>query len=153
MAAKTESHYESDEEFEERTSDELWSFYFGGYVDVAAQLEHELSKKRFDRVERIIENLRGDNNRFPPNVVSELLFGLTMTALKFMPAAGCPETLQFMFSHFAENVPAYARKRFVLQAALYGGDDSVDTLRCFVGDSFVRKVISDFKDSQWAIFT
>ena len=148
MAAKTESHYESDEEFEERTSDELWSFYFGGYVDVAAQLEHELSKKRFDRVERIIENLRGDNNRFPPNVVSALLCGLTMTALLFMPAAGCPETLQFIFSHFADNVLAYARKRLVLQAALYGGDDSVDTLRCFVGDSFVRKVISDFKDSQ-----
>ena len=150
MAAKTESDYESDEEFEERTSDELWSFYFDGFVDVANQLEHELSKKRFDRVERIIENLRGDNNcnRFSRNVVSELLCGLTRTALQFMHAAGCPETLQFMFSHFAENVPAFARKRLVLQAALYGGDDSVDTLRCFVGDSFVRKVISDFKDSQ-----
>ena len=148
MAAKTESDYESDEEFEERTSNELWSFYFGGFVDVANQLEHELGKKRFDRVERIIENLRGDSNRFSPKVVSELLCGLTMTALQFMHAAGCPETLQFIFSHFAENIPEYARQRLVLQAALYGGDDSVDTLRCFVGDSFVRKVISDFKDSQ-----
>ena len=111
MAAKTESNCESDEEFEERTSDELWSFYFGGFFDVAAQLEHELSKKRFDRVERIIENLRGDNNRFSPNVVSALLRRLTMNSFQIMPAAGCPEMLQFIFSHFADNVSEYAQQR------------------------------------------
>ena len=151
MAAKTESDYESDEEFEERTSDELWSFYFGEFFDVAAQLGHELSRKRFDRVERIIdtfENLRGDNNSYSQITLSELLRRLTMTACHFMPAAGCPETLQFIFSHFADNVHVYARKRLVLQAALYGGDDSVNTLRSLVGDSFVREVISKFKDRQ-----
>ena len=148
MAAKTESNYESDEEFEERTSDELWSFYFGRFFDVAAQLEHELSKKRFDRVERIIENLRGDNNRYSPNVVSAFLLRLPMTAFEIMPAAGCPETLQFIFSHFADNLSEYAQQRMVLQAALYGGDDSVHTMGYFVGDSFVRKVISKFKDRQ-----
>ena len=145
MAAKTESNYESDEEFEERTSDELWSFYFGGFVDVVDQLEHELSKKRFDRVERIIEKVLKCYSR---NLVSMLLDQVTMTTSQFMAAAGCPETLQFIFSHFADSVSEDARQNMVLKAALYGGNDSVDTLCYFFGDSFVRKVMSEFKACQ-----
>ena len=135
MAAKTESNYESDEEFEERTSDELWSFYFGRLLDVANQLKHELCKKRFDRVERIIENLL---KRCPRYLVSAYIEQATMTASQFMPAAGCPEALEFIFSHFADSVSEDARQKMVLKAALYGGNDSVDTLCYFFGDSFVR---------------
>ena len=142
MAAKTESNYESDEEFEERTSDELWTFYFGRLLDVDLQLEHELCKKRFDRVERIIENLL---KRYPRNLVSAHIEEATMTASQFMPAAECPEVLQFIFSHFADSVSEDARQKMVLKAALFGGNDSVDTLCCFVGDSFVRKVMSEFE--------
>ena len=142
MAAKTESNYESDEELEERTSDELWSFYFCGFADVVNLLVHELSKKRFDRVERIIEKLLKRHSR---SLVSLLLDQATMTTSQFMPAAGCPETLQFIFSHFADSVSEDARQNMVLKAALYGGNDSVDTLSYFVGDSFVRKVMSNFK--------
>ena len=55
MAATTGSNYESDEEFEERTSDKLSTFYFGEFGDVVAQLEHELVQKQFDRVKKIME--------------------------------------------------------------------------------------------------
>ena len=145
MTAKTESNYESDEEFEERTSDELWIFYFGRYVDVVDQLQHELSKKRFDRAERIIEKLL---KRYSRNFVSMLLDPVKMTTSQFMPAAGCPETLQFIFSHFADSVSEDARQNMVLKAALYGGNDSVNTLCYFFGDSIVRKVMSEFKACQ-----
>ena len=57
MAAKTESDYESDEEFQERVSDELQTFYFSKVYDFTSELEHELSKKRFDRAEKIIKIL------------------------------------------------------------------------------------------------
>ena len=140
MAAKTESDYESDEEFVERTSDELWDFYFGGFLDKAALLEHELSKKRFDRVERIIELL---NNLYLPNVVAMYLSRLTKTAVQFMPAAGCPETLQFLLSHFGHGVTEDARQR--MQAALHGG--SVDTLRHFVRDSLTGR-----QEALWIAF-
>ena len=137
MAAKTGSDGESDEEFGERTSDELSRFYFGTYLDAVAQLENELGKKRFDRVKKIVEI----ENVLRPGQAHLILRRLINAAhSQHMLAAGCPETLQFIFSHFGDNVSEHAQKKMLLQAALYGSDDSVDTLHSFVGDSFVQKV-------------
>ena len=72
MAAKTESDNESDKEFEERISDELRAFYFPEFDDVESELEYVLSKKRFDRAEKIIEIL-WDKTRYNPGHICKLL--------------------------------------------------------------------------------
>ena len=141
MVAKTDSDHESDQEFEERISDDLRTFYFPNFFDVAFQLEHELSKKRFDRAEKIIDILF-HKNRFDRYQVFGFLHQLTMRVFQHMPAAdpGYPETLQFMSSHFGlgRYVSDCAQKRTVVQqASLDGGGDIVDTPLHFAGNSFV----------------
>ena len=138
MAAKTESDYESDEEFQERVSDELQTFYFSKVYDFASELEHELSKKRFDRAEKIIEILQ---EKYFLGDVSGFLRGLTTMVFRLMPAAepGCSETLQFMSNHF--GLGGYASdcaqiRMVVRQASLGGGNDSVDSQRVLAGNSF-----------------
>ena len=141
MVAETDSDHESDQEFEERISDDLRTFYFPNILDVAFQLEHELSKKRFDRAEKIIDILF-DKNRFDRYQVFGCLHRLTTRVFQHMPAAdpGYPETLQFLSSHFGlgRYVSDCAQKRTVVQqASLDGGGDIVDTPLHFAGYSFV----------------
>ena len=142
MAAMTESDQESDEEFGERTSDELSTVYFGKVHDAVAQLQHELRKKRFDRVKKIVEVLR-------PGRASQILERFVDDAFEHMRlTAGCKDTLEFIFSHFGDQISDHARREMVLKAALYGIDDNVDTLRSFVGNSFVQKVINELERSK-----
>ena len=142
MATKTESDYASDEEFQERISDELRTFYFPDFYDFACELEHEIFKKRFDRASKIFEIMvdKRNHNMYDPGDVFSFLRQLTMTVFRLMPAAepGCSETLQFMSSNFglAGYASDCAQKRMVVrQASLGGGDDSVDTQRVLAGNS------------------
>ena len=143
MAAMTESGQESDEEFEERTSDELSTFYFGQFRDAVAQSQHELRKKRFDRVKKIAEIQC-------PDRASQILERLVINdAFEHMRlTAGCKETLEFIFSYFGDRISDHARKEMVLNAALYGSDDNLDTLRSFVGGTFVQNVINELERSK-----
>ena len=144
MAAKTDRDHESDQEFEERISEELRTFYFPKFIDVAFQLEHELSKKRFERAEKIFDIML-DENRFDHGDVFGFLQGLTMIAFRLMPAAepGYSEMLEFinnMSSHFGleRYVSHCAQKRVVVrQASLVGGGDIVNTPLHFAENSFV----------------
>ena len=141
MVDKTDSDHELDQEFEERISDDLRTFYFPKFIDVAFQLEHELSKKRFDRAEKIIDILL-DKNRFDRDAVFGFLHQLTTRVFQHMPAAdpGYRETFQFLSSHFGlgRYVSDCGQKRTVVQqASLDGGGDIVDTPLHFAGNSFV----------------
>ena len=140
MAAKTESFFEADEEFEERISDELWAFYFPDLDYVEFELEYVLSKKRFDRAEKIIDILL-DENRYNPDHISRFLRRLTRRVIRHLPAAelGCSETLQFMSNHFGLGlfVSDCAQKRMVVPPASLGGsDDIVDTPGSLAGNFF-----------------
>ena len=144
MAAKTESDYESDEEFQERISDELRTFYFPDFYDFACELEYELCKKRFDRAKKIIEIMvdKRNHNMYDPGDVSSFLGRLTVIVLRLTPAAdlelGCSETLQIMSRHVGLGcyLSDRVRKRMaVRQASLGGGDDGVDTQRVLAGNS------------------
>ena len=144
MATKTESDYESDEEFQERISDELRTFYFPDFYDFACELEYELCKKRFDRASKIFEIMvdKRNHNMYDPGDVSSFLGELTVIMFRLLPAAdlepGCSETLQFMSSHFGLGgyLSDRVQKRMaVRQASLGGGNDSVDTQRVLAGNS------------------
>ena len=52
---RTQSDVESDEEFEEMTSDELCMFYFKNFG--RGQLVTQLRRKRLDRIDKIMEIL------------------------------------------------------------------------------------------------
>ena len=139
MAAETESDYESDEEFQERISDELRTVYFPELFYLALELEHELNKKRFDRAEKIIEIML-DDHRYDPGEVSEFLHGLTKMVFRLLTAGepGCSETLQFMFSNLglAGYASDCAQKRMVVrQASRRRRDDSVCTPRVLAENS------------------
>ena len=143
MAATTGSNYESDEEFEERTSDKLSTFYFGEFGDVVAELEHELGQKRFDRVKKLVQVqkvLRPDRE-----FLRLLLQRLVNDAVRHMLASGCPDKLHFIFSHYGDKVSQHDQKKMFLQEVLYGSDDSVDTLHNLVGHSFVQKVCTELE--------
>ena len=142
MATKTESDYEADEEFQERISDELRTFYFPDFYDFACELEHELCKKRFDRAKKIIEIMvdKRNHNMYDPGDVSTFLGELTVIVLVFqlMPAAepGCSETLQFMSSHFGLGgyVSDRVQKRMAVRQASQGSVEAttVWTLSAFL---------------------
>ena len=138
MVAKTDRDHESDQEFEERISEELRTFYFPEIFDVAFQLEHELSKKRFDRAEKIIDILF-DKNSFDPHYVFVFLHRLATMMFLHIPATkpGYPEMLQFMSSHFRLGRYFFhcaQKRRIVQQASLDGG---CDTPLRFAGNSSV----------------
>ena len=106
-------------------------------MDVVSQLEHELSTKRFDRFKKIVE-IEGALRPGRFDLLSTIRCVID-PASQEMAVAGCPETLQFIFTHFGDMVSDYAQRKMLLQSALYGNDDSVDTLHSFVADSFVQK--------------
>ena len=118
MTARTESDYESDEKFEERTSDEHSKFYFGDCLDVFAQLEHELVTKRIDRFKKIVEI--EDVLRPAARHAFFFIRRLISHASQDMVVARCPdlETLQFIFTHFGGRVSHYAQRRLLVQATL-----------------------------------
>ena len=96
---RTQSDVESDEEFEEMTSDELCRFYFGDFVlDVVCQaLDIQLRKKRLDRVEKILEVLFADPSRFSSKFQD--LDTTLWEAFTHMPIGELPEFL------VADNLP------------------------------------------------
>ena len=141
---RKQTDVESDEEFEEMTSDDLFTYYFGDKVeDVYDALTLQLSKKRLDRVEKILEILAADQSR--THSLQNALDAILWDAFKLMPIGDCSELLQIIFRHGGEGFRSpLARARFtVTQAVLYRDDNSLDTLREFLGNRFVRPVVEE----------
>ena len=144
---RKQTDVESDEEFEEMTSDDLFTFYFGDKVeDVYDALTLQLSKKRLDRVEKILEILAADQSR--TYSLQNALDAILWEAFKLMPIGDCSELLQIIFRHggdsFRSPFANFKRARFaVTQAVLYRDDNSLDTLREFLGNRFVRQVVEE----------
>ena len=144
---RKQTDVESDEEFEEMTSDDLFTFYFGDKVeDVYDALTLQLSKKRLDRVEKILEILAADQSR--AYSLQNALEAILWEAFKHMPIGDCSELLQIIFRHGGEGFrsPRADGKgaRFaVTQAVLYRDDNSLDTLREFLGNRFVRLLAAE----------
>ena len=94
---RKQTDVESDEEFEEMTSDDLFTFYFGDKVeDVYDALTLQLSKKRLDRVEKILEILAADQSR--TYSLQNALDAILWDAFKLMPIGDCSELLQIIFA-------------------------------------------------------
>ena len=143
---RKQTDVESDEEFEEMTSDDLFTFYFRDKVDVYDALTLQLSKKRLDRVEKILEILAADQSR--TYSLQNALDAILWDAFKLMPIGDCSELLQIIFRHGGDGFRSpradVKRARFsVTQAVLYRDDNSLDTLREFLGNRFVRQVVEE----------
>ena len=145
---RKQTDVESDEEFEEMTSDDLFTFYFGDEVeDVYDALTLQLSKKRLDRVEKILEILAADQSR--AYSLQNALDAILLKAFERMPIGDCSELLRIIFRHGGDGFrrPPHVsikRARFVvMQAVFYEDDDSLDTLREFLGNRFVRQVVEE----------
>ena len=146
MAAKTESDYESDEEFEERTSDELSRYYFGNaeneYRDAVVQLLYELSRKRFDRVLKIMETMETLDQLANSNILTQL----TISHAGHIVGAPGPDQdrLLFMFNQFGDRLPPSANAVWTWDAARYEDGDRIDFLRKHIGDTIVQRYVDCF---------
>ena len=146
---RKQTDVESDEEFEEMTSDDLFTFYVGdGVKDIYDAITLQLSKKRLDRVEKILEILAADQSRAYSlrNALDAILF----KAFELMPIGDCSELLQIIFRHCGDGYrysPVCIDIKLALlavkQAVFYEDDDSLDTLREFLGNGFVNQVVKE----------
>ena len=147
MAAKTESDYESDEEFEERTSENLSRFYFGNaekqYFDAVVQLVYELSRKRFDRVAKIMERMETINRQAASNVLINI--SCNHPGKEIVGAPGPLDRLQFMLSHFGDRLPCTAHDLWIGQALHLGDSDRLELLRKHVADFRVLACVYAFE--------
>ena len=142
---RKQTDVESDEEFEEMTSDDLFTFYFGDRVkDVYYAITLQLSKKRLDRVEKILEVLAADQSR--TYSLQKALDAILFKAFERMPIGDCAELLRIIFRHGGDGFLDASIKRArlaVKQAVFYEDDDSLDTLREFLGNGFVNQVVKE----------
>ena len=142
-----QSDIESDEEFEELTSDELFTFHSEDFVLnlVRQALNIQLSEKRLYRVEKILEALFADPSRFSSTF--EDLDTDLWEAFMHMPIRELPEFLVRIIFRYArgQGFPLCScLKTFaVTKAVLFEDNDSLDTLRKTLGHRFVNQVVAD----------
>ena len=133
---------ESDVEFDEMTSDELFPFYFGDKVDVVRDaITLQLSKKRLDRVEKILEILAADESR--AHSLHNANCALLWRAFSSMPVGECSELLRIIFRYGGDGFSLLKREIVVTQAVFYKDDASLDTLREFLGNRFVSQRVKE----------
>ena len=144
---RTPCEVESDEEFEEMTSDELREFYFGDFDSdiVGFMLTIQLAKRRLDRVNKILEMLFADPSldRFSRSFQLEVLDNILEEAFEQMPVRECSQLLQIIFRYGRDVFPVNAQRFAVKKAVFYQDNDSLDTLREFLGNSFVNQVVAN----------
>ena len=139
---KTHSDIESDEEFAEITSDELSSFYFKDNRVFLDALKLELSKKRLDRIDKML--------RVPMLRVfsmSDAVFTIVIEAFKWMPMVECLEVLRITYDRSRIVVQRATQKFMVKQAMLFEDDNSLDKLRELLGTLFVNQVVEE--EQKW----
>ena len=139
---KTHSDIESDEEFAEITSDELSWFYFKYNSVFLDALKLELSKKRLDRIDKML--------RVPmcqAFSMSDAVITIVIEAFKWMPMVECLEVLRITYDRSRIAVQRATQKFMVKQAMLYEDDNSLDKLRELLGTLFVNQVVEE--EQKW----
>ena len=136
---KTHSDIESDEEFAEMTSDELSSFYFGDKRVFRAALKLQLSRKRLDRIDKMLRVVSFGGS------MGKALKTIVIEAFKWMPMVECLEVLRitYRYRRYRNNLQRY----MVKQAMLYEDDNSLDKLRELLGTLFVNQVVEE--EQKW----
>ena len=139
---KTQSDVESDEEFEEMTSDELCMFYFKNFGNVYEQLVTQLKRKRLDRIDKILEVLVADQNNFHSSLF-DVYDILQWEAFQRMPIGECSELLRIIFRHWRQDLPAHVQDMVMRKAVFYNDRESLDTLRENFGRQRVDQVVHE----------
>ena len=138
---KTQSDVESDEEFDELISNEHRQRYFGVFDAgvVRPALVIQLRKNRLDRVEKILEIRFAD-----PNFLDQwfVIYTVLSEGFKRMPVRGCSQLLRIILRYGATEFTDFLQLFAVRKAVFYEDKDSLDTLREFLGNSFVNQMIA-----------
>ena len=144
---RTQSDVESDEEFEEMTSDaELWEFYFEGFdVDAVRQtLKLQMTKRRLDRVEKILEILFADRSRRLSSKF-QALYTILWDSFKHVPIGESSEFILRIFFRYANEhglpLSSSMTTFAVKQAVRHKDNRSLDALREILGDHFVNHAV------------
>ena len=143
---RTQSDVESDEEFEEMTSDaELWEFYLEDFdVDAVRQaLKLQLRKRRLDRVEKILQILFADRSQHSSKL--QALYTIFRKAFKHVPIGESSQFILRIFFRYASGngflLCSCMATFAVKQAVLLQDNKSLDVLRENLGHHFVDHVV------------
>ena len=137
---RTQSDVESDEEFEEMTSDELCMFYFKNFEK--GQLVTQLKRKRLDRVDKILDVLVADQNNFHSSLF-DVYNTLLWEAFQRMPIGECSELLRIIFRHWGHDLRPHVQDFVMRKAVFYNDRDTLDTLRENLGRHCVDQVVHE----------
>ena len=137
---RTQSDVESDEEFEEMTSDELCTFYFKYFGN--GQLVTQLKRKRFDRIDKILEVLVANQNNFHSSLL-DVCNILRWEAFQRMPIGECSELLRIIFRHWRQDLRPHVQDMVMRKAVFYNDRESLDTLRENFGRQRVDQVVDE----------
>ena len=137
---RTQSDVESDEEFEEMTSDELCTFYFKYFGN--GQLVTQLKRKRLDRIDKMLEILVANRNNFHSPLL-EVRRILRWEAFELMPIGECSGLLRIIFRHWGQDLPPHIRDSIMRKAVFYNDRESLDTLRENLGRQRVDQVVHE----------
>ena len=137
---RTQSDVESDEEFEEMTSDELCTFYFKNFEK--GQLVTQLKRKRLDRIDKIMEVLVANQNNFHLPLF-DVYNILRWEAFERMPIGECSELLRIIFRHCRQGLRPHVQDMVMRKAVFYNDRESLDTLRENFGRQRVDQVVSE----------
>ena len=134
---RTQSDVESDEEFEEMTSNELWTFYF---KDFEEQLVTQLRRKRLDRIDKILEILAADQSNFYSKFL-DIYNVLKGEAFERMPIGECSELVRIIFRHLGQDLGRHVQHLVIKNAVFYNDRESLDTVREIFGRDSVDEVV------------
>ena len=135
---RTQSDVESDEEFEEMTSKELCMDYLTQII--IRGLKIQLSRKRLDRVDRILEFEVG-TMQIDPNSLLAIIRRIIKEAFERLPIGECSELLRIVFRRCGQGLRLRVRNLVINKAVFYNDHGSLDTLREIFGRRCVDKAV------------
>ena len=151
MPDKTDSDVESDEEFEGVLSSTDWLHQLERRENLPShEIVLQLSKKRLDRVEKLVKILVDFHRTTETDFIRDFLRKLPLLAFEYLPIGQCAQAMRMFFDPCGELLadPDHyfgIARLALIQALFYKDEGSVNALRELRGNSFVEEIASAFE--------